>query len=338
MPRVYLRQWAPEGQIGMCLVGDSAKRLVSVDDAGTRSRFYRRERPDGTEIDDVEWSLGRIEAKAGDLLPGLEDRWPLSLENKVALAEFFAVQAVRGPRAREWRQQIAREAIEEVRNDGGFAEVAAYEGVDEQEVIETNEKHLLGSTHENLSMLRLSRRATAAFGSMVWLLLRYRSPRLATADHPVVMRGLGVGAAAPAPSPIDGFVRTLEVIVPVSPTAAVLMAWLDEPPVREVPVEIGVHHARSLNSFAIANADRQWFFAPGTNAPTTTGALLPLSTELISGYSDTSAEGSKVRSETLRRLQEQAKRESRSQEARAEALRGGTVEVVTANYKDSLGS
>ena len=325
VPKAYLRQWADGQQIGMARVDTSERHVISLRDAGTRGPYYRREQPDGTEIDDAEWSLSHIEDAAAPILRNLEDRWPVSFDEKRVLAEFFAVQLVRGPRAQNWREQVFWEAVEEERQGGRFAIEAAREGASEKAVIDDHEKHLLGKSGQYRSIVRLSRRATSVLGSMIWSLLTTRSPILATADHPVVMRLLGEGASEPNPTPIAGVGQTFEVVVPVSPQAAVLMTWLNEPPLRARPVQVSRHHARSLNSFVLANAEKQWFFKPGTKPPTTTGALLPLSPELLPGYSEQSARACELRHEIGRRLEQQAARERGMTGAERDAILAGRV-------------
>ena len=118
VPRGYLRNFAVDRQVAMRLVGESESRLVALRDAGTRPRFYRRTRPDGTPIDDVEWSLGHIEDKAAPLLREIEGQWPLSTENRATLAEFFGFQLVRGPGWRAWHTAQVDSSLEELRRKG----------------------------------------------------------------------------------------------------------------------------------------------------------------------------------------------------------------------------
>ena len=64
-------------------------------DAGGFELFGKVPMDDGSEIDDIEWSLGQIETVAGPVLADLEQRWPIDPEDKHKLAEFFGVQLVR---------------------------------------------------------------------------------------------------------------------------------------------------------------------------------------------------------------------------------------------------
>jgi hypothetical protein len=99
VPRTYLENWAVDGKIAVWLVPEG-KRLDDqlVENVGTRRRFYRRERPDGSEIDDLEWTFAQIESNAAPLLRSFNELWPLSGDDKRKLAVMFAFQLLRGPR------------------------------------------------------------------------------------------------------------------------------------------------------------------------------------------------------------------------------------------------
>lgn len=99
VPRTYLRNFADDDRmIGMRLVGEPGPgEPISIEDAAVRKRFYRRTRPDGTQVDDVEHALALIEGRAGPILREVEQRWPLSFDDKRILGEFFAHQVLRSP-------------------------------------------------------------------------------------------------------------------------------------------------------------------------------------------------------------------------------------------------
>ncbi len=86
-------------------------------------------------------------------------------------------------------------------------------------------------------------------------------------------------------------------------TRAVLMTWSDKPDDEGVRVRGSRNHAGRLNAFTIAAADRQWFYLPGTAPPRATGRLLPLSPELVSGYSAAAAERSARRAAVSQEVQ-----------------------------------
>lgn len=63
------------------------------------------------------------------------------------------------------------------------------------------------------------------------------------------------------------------------------MVWRDlpDPP---APVPAKSHHADNLNAFTLVEAEKQWFYHPGSRRPRErSAAWLPLATELLPGYS-----------------------------------------------------
>jgi hypothetical protein len=120
---------------------------------------------------------------------------------------------------------------------------------------------------------------------MHWSLVDFASPLVATSDHPVVVWPSHARPQRPQASANEGVLNALEVRVPVSPTAALLMTWLDEKDAATPRLRGARRHASNLNAFTVANMDREWFHLPGTTPPVAAGArLLPLSPELIAGY------------------------------------------------------
>jgi len=84
---MYLRAWAVAGSVRVHV--DGAQQCVSmkVANAGVRSRYYRRDRPDGSSIDDVEASLSVVEGAAATPLGEIIGGQPLTMERKAVLAQ-----------------------------------------------------------------------------------------------------------------------------------------------------------------------------------------------------------------------------------------------------------
>lgn len=276
VPKAYLRNFAVDEQIGLRLVGAAASTTVSIDDAGVRRRFYRRTRPDGTEIDDIEWSLSHLEDAVASVLREVEDRWPLTPRDKGTLAEFFGLQLVRGPRWMAWWEE---------RTTNWVAEQPDQSDADELEAA------LRWDSNRLTQMLRIAPKVGAALGSMHWTLLRFEADLLASSDHPVVTWPLNDERAL-EPSAVGwggGLMNILEARVALSPRLAVLMTWADDPD-PQAPVVAGVkHHARNLNAFTVENAERQWFHKPGTSPPRGSGKLLALGPQVFGRYSPQAA-------------------------------------------------
>jgi Protein of unknown function (DUF4238) len=135
--------------------------------------------------------------------------------------------------------------------------------------------------------------------------VRFDSPVLATCDHPVV-----VWPASDAGRPVQptvaakiGIGNLFEVRFPIGPQAAILMTWQDRRDPRE-PVRGKTHHADNLNAFTIVEAERQWFYRPGSRRPRKrAGAWMPLAPELLPGYSIPEAAYCRRRREIVGELQ-----------------------------------
>lgn len=276
VPRCHLAQFADGGgKLAVHILGRPKDLLRSIDKVGTRHRYYRRTRPDGTPVDDIEWTLAQTEARAAPILREIRERWPLSGEDKASLATLFAFQILRGPRWMEWRTDATRRFFREQRQGASD---------DEADALDQTERHLLSDTQRLLHMVRLAPRVTTVTGSMYWTLVQFDSPVVAMSDHPVVLWGPR-NARTPKPTPINvGVLESLEIRVPVSPSSALVMSWADLPDESEPVVAGHRHHAASLNAFTVVEAEIQWFHRPGRCPPIATGRLLPLSPEFVDRY------------------------------------------------------
>ena len=277
IPKGYLSSFAVNGKIAVRKGGPSASVEVKpLEKAGTRPRFYRRTRPKtGAAIDDIEWSLSHIEDKAPPILRAIDDLWPLDAGNKAVLAELFGYQLVRGQRWFEWHDRYIRERLVEYKQ---LLEIP-------DEEFEATKQHLLSDTYRMTKMLDLGMRLASILGCMHWSLINFAAPLVATSDHPVDVWPERSSSRTPEPSAHDGLLNALEIRVPLSPTAALLMTWLDEPDAAKQRPRGARQHAAHLNAFTIANADREWFHLPATSPPVASGGpCLPLSPELVRGY------------------------------------------------------
>jgi hypothetical protein len=289
VPRTYLANWAVDGKIAVWLVPE-CERLddQQIRNVGTRRRFYDRERLDGTNIGDIEWSLGQGEAAATPLLRSFDEKWPPSIDEKTQLAELFAYQLLRGPRWKAEYEERTRRWIEEYDRTAD-AQLPPAE-------LEKQNAALLSNTHRLTMMFSTALTATSVFASMHWTLVEFDRSLIATSDHPVV---LWPGAESRAPQPVDvtqaGVMQCIEIRLPLSPTRALLMTWADNPDEDDPRVHGTRDHAANLNAFTAASADRQWFHLPGHTPPRASGRLLPLSTQLISGYTPLAAAASERR-------------------------------------------
>lgn len=303
VPRAYLENFAVDGKITVQLVEERQQLVLPVENVGTRRRFYRRKRPDGTYIDDIEWSLGQLEGVAAPVLRDFEERWPLEDDDKQKLAELFAFQLLRGPRYKTEYEAMTQRFIDE------YNEREDIESVDPEEMAAFDEA-LIGDSYRLTRMLVMGLTLTSIFASTHWTLVEFGSPVLAPSDPPVVIWP-GGGALTPQAVPLlgAGILEFLEYRLPLSPTRGVLMTWADQPDDEATRVQGSHHHAMNFNAFTIANADRQWFFLPETSPPRAAGTILPLSPELVRGYTPEGAARSERRAQVSAHANEKVGRE-----------------------------
>ena len=305
VPRAYLRGFADDDErIALRMVEGGDQVVTSINNAAVRKAFYRRTRPDGTPIDDIEWAMSRLESHVAPLLRELEDRWPLAYGDKAILAEFAALQLVRSPRWRAWHDQFVDKTVDEWRRGEGLPESAVEASDDElHRWIERAANQIRGDTQRHVKMLALLGKLASILGSMNWTLLRFERPLVATSDHPVHLWPIERRASRPELGRLNaGILPTLEVRLPVSAHAALLMTCIPEP---DPPAHVAGkrQHLRNLNAFTIAEAERQWFHCPRVSPPTIDGILAPLSSQLYAGYDGRAAWQSPLRQEVSRRIQ-----------------------------------
>ncbi len=256
---------------------------MKVGNAGVRSRYYRRDRPDGSSIDDVEASLSVVEGAAATPLREIIFGEPLTMERKAALAQFFAVQLLRGPAFFEQREELLGPMIDALTAAELKPSAVAQHG--SVEAVKTLvHGAYIGPTQRFLTMLATSKKMAVALGDMRWHLLRADRPLLAFSDHPVVVWPMQLERTEPFSRQGLGPLGAIEVRVPLSPQLAVLMTWVDLPD-PATPARMSQRVAEELNAFTIGQADRQWMHRPGDEPPIATGSMLPLSRIYERGYS-----------------------------------------------------
>ena len=78
-----------------------------------------------------------------------------------------------------------------------------------------------------MTMLTSSVKLATLFAHMRWQILRFDGCLLAYSDHPVVVWPMDVTRSAPFARQGLGPLTALEIRVPISPSAAILMTWVD---------------------------------------------------------------------------------------------------------------
>jgi hypothetical protein len=305
VPRFWLNEFADaQERIQRVFIEQGKEVLGTTRRAGTRKRFYSRERPqDGSRIDDVEWSLSELERPASRVLREVEGRWPLDLADKATLAQLFALQVVRGPRWRRERTLMTEQQVEQFRADGGFRPKPG-QAASEEDIYQRNLDALTSASHLLPEMIVLGSKISMALASMHWTLIEFVRPYLAMSEHPVSIWPMSDQSRKPQPSHLRqfGLLNMLEVRVPLSPSLAVLMTWRNDPD-EPKPIAGRKQHAANINAFTVAEAELEWFYNPGFPKPQlANGRLLPLSPELVAGYSAEAARTSPLREKVGERL------------------------------------
>jgi hypothetical protein len=304
VPRGYLRGFGAGEIISMHLIEGAAPRDVPIAKAGVLKGFYRRERPDGTPIYDIDWSLDHIDKVAPAILRQVAERWPLDMADKALLAEFIGTQLVRGPRWRDWHLAFNDDYFDEVRSSGQFRGLEP-EGQSYEDALAEQKRILDSDTAVLTKMLSYSAKTTQVLGSMHWTLVGFPRPWLATSDHPVILWPLDVRSRQPTKTNVfaRGITKTLEARFPLSARHALLMTWLDLPDDEATVVRGDKEAAANMNAFTVGEAEHQWYHLPGVSVPRASGQLLPLSTRLLRPYDSRVANESARRREIYRRMQ-----------------------------------
>ena len=279
IPATCQRVFAVNGRVAVHVPGRDLCVDLKVENVGTRSRAYRRLRPDGSGIDDVEASLASLERRVGPLLRLVADEEPVTDETKGALAQFFAVQMVRGPMFFRANQAFAEQYIRKAVTADNAPKAALTAAGDDIDVLGERAVDALWSARFQ-DMIRSSQKLSWVLGCMRWQLLSFRRPVVAYSDQPVVVWPLGVDLTDERPDePRLGPLNALELRVPLAPDLLLLMTWedLDDP---EARLRVDTHLAADTNSLVIAQADKQWMHRPGAEPAVSKRPVRPISREL----------------------------------------------------------
>jgi hypothetical protein len=292
VPQVYQRSFAVNDQVAVHIDGRIDCVLMNIRDAATRPRFYRRTRPDGTEIDDIEASLSRIEDAVRPVFDDLERGLPLDSARKNVLAQFIGVQVARSPAFFEQDAAIIDEVLGGLDAPDFKSTALARFGGDVDAARRALREAYLNKTEQLTKMVTLSYRMASVIGHMRWQLVRFNDPLLAYSDHPVVMWPLDATAMPPFPVARFKPASAIEVRVPLSPDIAVLMTWADRHDASQ-PVLGTPSQAAELNAFTVSQAERQWMHRPGAEPTIATGRFDPLACQLDPTYNAVAAISSK---------------------------------------------
>jgi hypothetical protein len=281
---MYQRAFAIDDRVAVHIDGAFDCVLMSTRDAGTRRRFYRRQRPSGQDIDDIEASLAHVESKAKAPMEEVIAGAPLDHDRKGALAQFIAVQMLRGPAFFARRHENFEELLDELGEDAFRPDAVVAAGGDPDLVRQQVTDAHSHPTQRFMAMLQTAPKIATILAHMRWQVLVCRHPWLAYSDHPVVVWPLNAMCVEPFQRQHLGPIGAIEIRVPLAPTMAILMTWQAKVDVSSVVM--GRRAASEINAFTIGQADRQWMHRPGSEPPRTLGSCVPLSQTLDPSYND----------------------------------------------------
>jgi Protein of unknown function (DUF4238) len=283
VPATYQRNFAIDDRVAVHPVSQSGCFPQAPENAGTRSRFYRRRRPDGSEIDDVEASLSAIEDVAGPVLASVPAGASIDEDVKGILAQFFAVQMVRGPLFFSTVHDVASKVVaQRVRQDTVTLELLRRFDGDIAAIRQAALEEFWMKRFED--MLGRAQKASSILGCMRWRSLRLEHPVVAYSDQPVVLWPVRRLVVDDRPKqPTLGPLTALEIRIPISPTQILLMTW-DDASDDEMPVAVPTLYAAETNALVIAQADEQWMHRPGEEPPVAGHLLRPISGTLDPSY------------------------------------------------------
>lgn len=257
----------------------------SESEIGPRAVGFQRDYWGSDDVSrNVEQAFSTVENIALRMLRDLGERWPLSTEDRGALAEFVAIHLVRTPAFGAFIRQAGGRAL-----DKAVQQQAARHGVTEAEVAAVARSMRTQPYHVN-TMLGQIGRIGSGFGNMQWNLVRFPRDWLITSDQPVVAVPAADGVVSPASAlPAFGLLNAMEVFFALDPRQLLLMSWANQPDA-EQPLSGTYRQACSINCATRAQALTEWVSRPGTRPPFLAPPILEptvyaISTELLPGYS-----------------------------------------------------
>ncbi len=170
---MYQRAFAVDDKVAVHIDGAAKCVVMRTTKAGTRARYYRRIRPDGEPIDDIEASLSVIEDKAREPLAELIAGEPITVERKGIVAQLLGVQMLRGPAFFEQREKLIVPMLDELEVKDFKPRGLASVGGDVERAREKLVKAYLDPTQRFLTMLTTAVKMATVLAHMRWHVVRF---------------------------------------------------------------------------------------------------------------------------------------------------------------------
>lgn len=283
--RGYLDLFGVERMVAAHPVSSGSPAVISTKDAAVRREFYTYRRDDGTRSTFAEEAMGPLENRAVPVMRTIDERWPLTVDERATLAEYLALQVVRGPAWRSFHDDLRDHVIDE-QSAENLTDLGP----------ESLDKHIAmvrSDAYRVVAMFRQVPKIGSLLASMQWILVSFGSDRLLTSDQPVVV----VERDRSADGMLHGGIaNAAEFRFPLSPRHALLLAWADKDDAR---LHGSPQHARIINHSVKDQADVHWFCPPTASPSHGFGDLTPLTFGLIDGYDWSALERSRRRQRIL---------------------------------------
>jgi hypothetical protein len=243
---------------------------------------------------EVEQAFNRVEDPVLRMLRNLPECWPLSTEDRAALAQFVAVHVIRTPAFGAFLRSVGNRALPK-----SVREIAEKHGLPEEKVAVVTEG-MKGQRNHVRTLLGQIGRIGSMFSNMQWNLVRFDHDWLVTSDQPVVMLPLGGGTMSPASSvPRGGLSNVMEAFFTIDPRQLLLLTWAEAPDAAQ-SLSGTRRQACSVNCAVRVQALTEWVSRPDTTPPFHTPPILEpsiyaISTELLPGYTTPVATNSRRR-------------------------------------------
>lgn len=281
VPQFLLNRFALDGQIVTVRLPGDVRYPSAVVDTGMENHFHTIP---GHPTDPValEVAFGGVEDAVAPLLEDVEAGvWPLAADDRVTVAVFLVLQALRGPDQRRLmvtlQDQMVTRETQRVAEDGAarwFADHGVQ--IDEErarglfETVANRSEPLLKIDAEfhAAQIARQTERVLPRFLACRWTLVRFDTPSLIVSDAPVSIADVSDGHRGSR-----GLLTTPTITVPLSRRTALVMG--EAPPTRPritvAAVVSGAHDkevtgsavsARYFNGRTVFNAARALYHHP----------------------------------------------------------------------------
>lgn len=202
VPQSYLRRWADAGEVRVANIATGRRARGGVGVTAVKRGFYAIDSY-AKDPNAVEKAFGSVEDPGKRVIDKIVnsrkgDVWPLSLDDRVALGAYVALQALRGPEQRRLMQSLQDDMVErETRfvEEHGAAKWFANHGLPltEERARDAWDSEIgAGKSLVDIDALYHAQRIADGsdtvmnlFLSRYWTIVRFDTPSLITSDAPV---------------------------------------------------------------------------------------------------------------------------------------------------------